>query len=88
NFGHLCYACDAENSSGNYQAGSMAVNRAAFFRHQNRAGVIYLDYHLKSAAPDAVPCKSSYPAASAAALKNTYFNSGIVDRNTETINGL
>ena len=88
NFGHLCYACDAENISGAYQAGNMGVNRAAFFRHQKRAGVIYLDYHLQAAAPENVPCKSSYPSASAAALKNTYFNAGIVDLNCETINGL
>lgn len=89
NFGHLCYSYDAVNNSGNHlTGGSYGLNRAANFRHNKQAAVFYLDSHVRATGKSEVPCVESYPAAQPAALKNTYFNSGKVDSEKASVNGL
>ena len=88
NYGHLCYAAEALNSTGLHVTGdSIGPNRAAFFRHGGRAGVAFLDSHIETRAKDQIPCKEGYPAAETAALQNTVFNKGEVDTSQATVGG-
>ena len=89
NTGHLCYYCFAENTEGKHIASSGQPdgrNRAAFFRHDEKAATVYLDGHGDALKKSEIPCKESYPSASEAALKNTVFNSGVRDSGSETVN--
>jgi hypothetical protein len=91
NTGHLCYYCypDCEKSPGSHATGgSYANNRAAFFRHDEKAATIYLDGHGDALKKSEIPCRESYPSASEAALKNTIFNSGKRDSGAETVSDL
>ena len=89
NTGHLCYYCypDCETSPGKHATGgSYANNRAAFFRHDEKAATIYLDGHGDALKKSEIPCRESYPSASKEALENTVFNSGKRDPGSETVN--
>lgn len=89
NTGHLCYYCYVKNDEGVHQlGGSYGKNRAAFFRHNQKASTAFLDGHVKALAPLEIPCMASYPDASEEALRNTVFNSGKVDRNSPTVGDL
>ena len=63
-------------------------NRAIFFRHNKMASGAFLDSHVEMLEKRKVPCKESYPDASEESIKNTFFNSGKVDTNMETIGNL
>ena len=76
NTGHLCYYCDVENSAHTFNAGSPAVNRAAFFRHLEKASTAFLDGHAEALGKKNLPCRESFSSASKAALENTVFNMG------------
>ena len=87
NTGHLCYACDAVNTTGKHATGgSYGTNRAAFFRHDEKAATVFLDGHGDALKKQEIPCQESYPSASPAALKNTIFNMGKRDSGAETAN--
>ena len=91
NYGHLCYYCNAINTTGTHATGSAyATNRAAFFRHKknSRCVVAFLDGHCDQLAQKQIPCLESYPSSDEATLKNTYFNMGIVDSSQATIDDL
>ncbi|MBQ9788599.1 MAG: type II secretion system protein [Lentisphaeria bacterium] len=88
NYGHLCYACDVINESRTHVTGNIAPNRAAYFRHNERAGVAFLDGHIEMRTLKEIPCSESYPDEDAATLQNTYFNNGKIDPAGSTINGL
>ena len=91
NYGHLCYygATINDTEGGKHATGAnYAKNRAPYFRHNGRAAVAYLDFHVESRAPEEIPCKEGYRDASEPAITNTYFNSGKVDEAAETVNGL
>ena len=90
NFGHLCYAPEATNPNRQHFTGTgsaIGPNRAAFFRHNGRAAVAFLDSHIETRSKDQVPCKEGYPDAETADLVNTYFNSGVVDASAATVGG-
>ena len=84
NYGHLCYACDVADP-GHYQT-SIGPNRAPYFRHGGRAAISFLDSHVESRDKNGVPSKVGYPSADANALKNTWFNMGVVDNSKATFN--
>ena len=80
NFGHLCYYPGVENPSQIHNTGSSyGKNRAAYFRHNERAGAAFLDGHVELREKMRVPCLESYPQTAAEALENTVFNMGKVD---------
>ena len=87
NYGHLCYGSDAVNSTGKHVTGNIGPNRAAYFRHNKRAAVVFADGHTESREKSKVPCKEGYPDIDDAVLINTIFNSGKVDRNSATLEG-
>ena len=87
NYGHLCYAADVLNTAGNHVTGNIGPNRAAYFRHSDRAAVVFLDGHCESRERKLIPCKESYPDADSAVLLNTWFNMGKVDPSKETLGG-
>lgn len=87
NYGHLCYACDAVNSAKTHVTGNIGQNRAAYFRHNERAGVAFLDGHIENRGVKEIPCAESFPSEDAATLQNTYFNSGKVNFSQSTIDG-
>ena len=87
NYGHLCYACDVLNPAGQHVVGNIGPNRAAFFRHSGKAAVGFLDSHIETRSKDQVPSKEGYPSAETAALKNTWFNKGVVDTSQATVGG-
>ena len=87
NYGHLCYGCDATNSAGTHVTGNIGPNRAAYFRHNGRAGVIFLDGHSEAREKSKIPCKVGFPSEDDATLTNTWFNSGKVDRSKATLGG-
>ncbi len=87
NYGHLCYACDAVNPSQTHVTGNIGPNRAAYFRHNERTWVAFLDGHIESRTLKEVPCLESFPDEAVTTLQNTYFNSGKVDSSQPTING-
>lgn len=77
NYGHLCYYYGAINTAGVYQTGSnYKNNRAANFRHNQRANTVFLDGHAQSMERKAVPCIESYPSTDTQVLEYTYFNRG------------
>ena len=87
NYGHLCYGCDATNSAGTHVTGNIGPNRAAYFRHNGRAGVIFLDGHSEAREKNKIPCKVGFPSADDSALTNTWFNSGKIDKSKATFGG-
>lgn len=87
NYGHLCYGADAVNSAKTHVTGNIAPNRAANFRHKNRASAAFLDAHIESRAKEKIPCKESFPDQDTATLQNTYFNKGTVDADIGTLQG-
>ena len=87
NYGHLCYGCDAVNSAGIHVTGNIGPNRAAYFRHNGRAGVIFLDGHAEAREKNKIPCKVGFPSADDSALTNTWFNSGKIDKSKATFGG-
>ena len=89
NTGHLCYYGYEYNGTEKHLTGSdYKKNRAVFFRHNKNASGAFLDSHVLMLEKRTVPCKESYPAASEESIKNTFFNSGKVDNNIETIGNL
>jgi len=91
NYGHLCYYCYAQNTTGTHATGSAyGINRAAFFRHQGgrRCVAAFLDGHVKQLAREEIPCVETYPDKDEATLKNTWFNMGKVQKDLPTVNGL
>ena len=87
NYGHLCYGCDATNPSGVHLTGNIGPNRAAFFRHNGKAGVIFLDGHAEARGRMEIPSADGYPTVSTEALTNTWFNSGKIDKSKSTLEG-
>ena len=87
NYGHLCYAPAVLNASGAHVTGNIGPNRAAYFRHSGRAGVIFLDGHLESRDKKTLPCQEGFPGETEEALQNTWFNRGKVDTSQPTIAG-
>ncbi len=87
NYGHLCYGADAINEKNTHVTGNIGPNRAAYFRHSSRAGVVFLDFHVETRDQKDIPCKVGYPAVDTATLQNTYFNRGEVNRNSATLMG-
>ena len=87
NYGHLCYSGDAENTAKKHVTGNIAPNRAAYFRHNGKAAVVFADGHTESREKSRIPCKEGYPSVDDAALINTIFNSGKVDRSQATLEG-
>ncbi len=89
NYGHLCYYCGAVNSCGTHATGeSYALNRAANFRHRDRGGVAFVDFHVELRERRQIPCAESFPELDEATLKNTWFNQGYVTDTQNTVNGL
>ena len=89
NTGHLCYYGYEYNGTGKHlTGGDYKKNRAVFFRHNKNASGAFLDSHAAILEKRSVPCKESYPNASEESIKNTFFNSGKVDNNIETIGNL
>ena len=89
NFGHLCYYGGVDNPDKKHNTGSAyGKNRAAYFRHNDRAAAAFLDGHVESREKAKVPCLESFPQATSDALENTVFNSGKVDTSRDTVNGL
>ena len=86
NTGHLCYYCYVSNPLKKHDANNYGNNRAAFFRHDEKAAVVFLDGHGDALKKSEIPCSESYPSASEAALKNTVFNMGKRDSDAETAN--
>ena len=88
NFGHLCYYPGVDNPAKIHNTGSAyGKNRAAYFRHNDRAGVAYLDGHVELREKMRVPCLESYPQETAEALENTVFNMGKVDGTKNSVVG-
>ena len=87
NYGHLCYGYDAVNPSGIHNVGNIANNRAPYFRHDNRASVVFADGHIESRNKKQVPSPEGYPDVSTNILKNTWFNMGKIDNDSETLEG-
>ena len=87
NYGHLCYGADAVNSAGKHVTGNIGPNRAAYFRHNKRASTVFADGHVEGLEKGKIPCKESFPDVDDAALQNTIFNSGKVDRSKATLEG-
>ncbi|MBO5821875.1 MAG: prepilin-type N-terminal cleavage/methylation domain-containing protein, partial [Lentisphaeria bacterium] len=87
NYGHLCYGVDAVNTAKTHVTGNIGPNRAAYFRHNGRASTVFADGHVEALEKLKIPCKESFPDADAAALQNTIFNSGKVDRSKATQEG-
>jgi len=91
NYGHLCYYCNARNTTGTHATGSAyGTNRAAFFRHKknSRCVTAFLDGHCEQLDKKQIPCIESYPGTAEDTLKNTYFNLGHVDSTQDTIENL
>ena len=88
NYGHLCYGHDAVNQSGTHVTGNIGPNRAAYFRHNRKAAVIFVDGHVESREKKQIPSKEGFPDADNETLKNTWFNMGKVDNSKDTIAGL
>ena len=88
NYGHLCYYGGTTNPADRHDAAKYANNRAAWFRHRGQANAAFLDFHAERKQKEQVPCLEAYPDKSEAAIKNTWFNMGIVDNTLETVNGL
>ena len=86
NTGHLCYYCFVSNPSKKHDAANYGNNRAAFFRHGEKAVTVFLDGHGDALKKSEIPCRESYPDASEDALKNTIFNMGKRDPGAETAN--
>ena len=77
NSGHLCYYCGALNPGGKHATGSdYKNNRAALFRHNGRATVVFLDGHAGGLDKKEVPCLESFPDQTAEDLEWTIFNRG------------
>ncbi len=89
NYGHLCYYGYALNETGIHSS-TAKVNRAPFFRHKRntRCTAAFLDGHCTQLKKKSVPCREAYPDRTENAIINTIFNMGIVDSNTDTIQGL
>ena len=88
NTGHLCYYCGVTNPAGDHQTGSSyGKNRAAKFRHLEKAGVVFIDTHVELRAKNQVPCLESFPGTETSALENTVFNKGRIDTNLSTVGG-
>ena len=87
NYGHLCYSADAVNTAQKHVTGNIGPNRAAYFRHNRRAAVVFADGHTESREKMQIPCKEGSPDIDNAALINTIFNSGKVDRTQATLEG-
>ena len=87
NYGHLCYASDAANPGKVHVTGNIGPNRAPYFRHNRQAGVIFLDGHAETRDKMKIPSVEGYPSVDAAALTNTWFNSGKIDRSKSTLAG-
>ena len=87
NYGHLCYSADAVNTAQKHVTGNIGPNRAAYFRHNRRAAVVFADGHTESREKMQIPCQEGYPDIDNAALINTIFNSGKVDRTQATLEG-
>ena len=75
------------NEKGTHLTGNIGNNRAAYFRHISRAGVVFLDFHVEARNKSDIPCKVGYPAVDTATLQNTYFNRGEVNPNSATLMG-
>ena len=88
NYGHLCYGHDAVNLSGTNVTGNIGPNRAAYFRHNRKAAVIFVDGHVESREKKQIPSKEGFPDVDNETLKNTWFNMGKVDNSKNTIAGL
>ena len=81
NTGHLCYYCDVTNPGKTHATGSSyGLNRAAFFRHNDRASVTFLDGHAEGVEKKKVPCKESFPDLSKDDLEYTLFNRGVTSK--------
>jgi len=81
NTGHLCYYCDVTNPGKTHAAGSSyGLNRAAFFRHNDRASVTFLDGHAEGVEKKKVPCRESFPDLSKDDLEYTLFNRGVMSK--------
>ena len=77
NSGHLCFYCGALNPGGTHATGSnYKNNRAALFRHNGRATVVFLDGHAGGLDKKEVPCLESFPDQTAEDLEWTIFNRG------------
>lgn len=87
NYGHLCYSYKTVNPAKAFSS-NKGNNRAAYFRHNGRTSVAFLDSHTEAREQSSVPCLESYPNVADAVLKNTLFNMGKVDPETETLAGL
>ena len=83
----MCYGYDAVNPSGIHNVGNIANNRAPYFRHDNRASVVFADGHIESRNKKQVPSPEGYPDVSTNILKNTWFNMGKIDNDSETLEG-
>lgn len=88
NFGHLCYYPAVSNPEKIHNTGSSyGKNRAAYFRHNERAATAFIDGHVELREKMRVPCLEAFPAESADALENTVFNMGKVDGSKTTVGG-
>lgn len=91
NYGHLCYYCYVQNTTGIHATGSAyGTNRAAFFRHKKNTRCVtgYLDGHCEPVDKKKLPCLESYPDTEEVTLRNTWFNMGKVVETTPTVDGL
>jgi prepilin-type processing-associated H-X9-DG protein len=87
NFGHLCYTENVLNASRTHKTGNISENRAAYFRHNGNAAVVFLDAHGELREKKQVPCKEGYRDTADDALANTWFNSGKIDTSQASLAG-
>ena len=87
NYGHLCYGHDVINAAATHVTGNIGPNRAPYFRHNDRAVVIFADGHVENRSKEQVPSFEGYPEKDTDVLKNTFFNMGKVDNSKETLTG-
>ena len=88
NYGHLCYYPGVINDTAEHRTGSAyGKNRAAYFRHNSRAVMAFLDGHTENRVREQVPCLESYPSYAAEALENTVFNKGKIEADKPGISG-
>ena len=87
NYGHLCYGHDVINAAKTHVTGNIGPNRAPYFRHNDRAVVIFADGHVENRSKEQLPSFEGYPNMDTDVLKNTFFNMGKVDNSKETLTG-
>ncbi|MBQ4314497.1 MAG: type II secretion system protein [Lentisphaeria bacterium] len=89
NSGHLCYYPGVTNPGNLHNTGSSyGKNRAAYFRHAERAVTAFIDGHVELREKMSVPCLESFPEATAQMVENTVFNKGKADGSQPGISGM